>query len=468
MMWTFDRFGERAAVRDEYGQSLTYAQLARESRALAQAAGGRCLVLQICRNALGSFLGYAAFLEEGIVPAMLGTDTDPQAFQALYEGYRPKYLWAPEGFQQEGCQAVYRRFGYQLLTTPFGEEAQLHPELALLLTTSGSTGSPKFVRQSYGNIRANTDSIVQYLELTARERPITTLPMNYTYGLSILNSHLDVGATVLLTDKGIAQKEFWSFFKAQEATSFGGVPYTYEMLDRMRFTRMDLPSLKVMTQAGGKLLPALHEKLARWCQETGRRFVVMYGQCEATARMAYLPWERSLEKAGAMGIAIPGGRFELVDVNGQEVTQPGITGELRYYGDNVTMGYAQSAADLRLGDERGGVLDTGDMAQRDAEGYFTIVGRKKRFLKIFGNRVNLDEAERLLKAAFPQADVACAGRDDRLCLFATQQELLPALRKYLIEKTGLPPAAFLTRAIGEIPKNDAGKTLYKELEQYYD
>lgn len=467
-MWKFDRFGDQPTVLDEYGQSLTYAQLAREGRALCQAAGGRCLVIQVCQNTLGSFLGYAAFLEGGIVPAMLGTDTDPQAFDVLYEAYAPKYLWAPEGFRRSGCMAVYKRFGYELLATPFGDKAELHPDLALLLTTSGSTGSPKFVRQSYGNIRANTGSIVQYLELTNQDRPITTLPMNYTYGLSIINSHLDVGAALLLTDKGIAQKEFWGFFKAQGATSFGGVPYTYEMLDRMRFTRMDLPSLKVMTQAGGKLLPALHEKLARWCQETGRRFIVMYGQCEATARMAYLPWEQSLKKAGAMGVAIPGGRFELIDAQGQVITQPGVTGELRYYGANVTLGYAESAADLSLGDERGGVLDTGDMAQMDEEGCFTIVGRKKRFLKIFGNRVNLDEAERLLKAAFPEADVACGGKDDQLYLFATQEELLPKLRSHLIEKTGLNPAAFLARAIPEIPKNDAGKTLYKELEQYYD
>lgn len=468
MMWTFDRFGSQVAVVDEFGQRLSYAELAREGRALCQAVGSRCLVLQVCQNTLGSFLGYASFLEGNIVPAMLGADTNPETLEALYQAYAPKFLWVPEGMRVKKCMPVYKRFGYQLLATPFEDRTQLHADLALLLTTSGSTGSPKFVRQSYRNIRSNTDSIVEYLELTAGERPITTLPMHYTYGLSIINSHLDVGAAILLTDKGIAQKDFWSFFKAREATSFGGVPYTYEMLDRMRFTRMDLPSLKVMTQAGGKLSLALHEKLARWCLETGRKFYVMYGQCEATARMSYLPWTRSLEKAGTIGIAIPGGRFELLDGDGTVITQPEITGELRYHGDNVTLGYAQSAADLVLGDERGGVLDTGDMAKMDADGYFTIVGRQKRFLKIFGNRVNLDEAEGLLKAAFPDVDLVCGGKDDHLYLFATREDLLPELRRYLIEKTGLNPVAFHAKVIPEIPHNDAGKTLYKELEQYYD
>lgn len=467
-MWKFDRFGQVPAALDEYGQSLSYTELKAEGEALCAAAGGRCLVFQLCENTMGSFVGYAGFLDGGIVPAMLGAQVDGELFAALYEAYQPNFVWAPQAFEHEGLIPVYERFGYRLLRTPFGNTAALHPELALLLTTSGSTGSPKFVRQSYQNIRANTESIVQYLELTQSERPITTLPMNYTYGLSIINSHMEVGATVLLTDKGIAQKEFWTFFKEAGATSFGGVPYTYEMLDRMRFTRMELPSLRTLTQAGGKLLPTLHEKFAKWCLDTGRHFVVMYGQCEATARMAYLPWEQSLAKAGAMGVAIPGGRFELIDAAGQLITQPHVTGELKYYGENVTMGYAECANDLQKGDERGGVLETGDMAQRDEDGVFFIVGRKKRFLKIFGNRVNLDETERLLKAAFPDTECACGGVDDRLFLFATDGAQLAQMRVFLAEKTGLNISAFHAREITQIPKNDAGKTLYKELEAYYD
>lgn len=467
MMWSFDRFGESIALRDEAGQTLSYRQLKAEGEALCAAAGGRCLVFGLCQNTLGSVMGYAGFLEGGIVPALLSAGIDRQLFDSLYQKYRPAYLWAPETFDWEGCRCVYERLGYRLLQTPFGRETRLFDGLALLLTTSGSTGSPKFVRQSYANIRANTNSIVEYLQLDATERPITTLPMNYTYGLSILNSHLDVGATILLTEKGIAQREFWQFFRAEGATSFGGVPYTYEMLDRMRFLRMDLPSLRTMTQAGGKLLPQLHQKFVEWCRENGKRFIVMYGQCEATARMAYLPWEKSLEKVGSMGIAIPGGRFELIDVNGDVITETGVTGELRYYGQNVTLGYAECAADLQKGDERGGVLETGDMAQRDEDGYFHIVGRKKRFLKMYGNRVNLDETERMLKAAFPDGECACAGRDDHLMIFSTEESQLPQMRAFLSEKTGINASGFHTMHLETIPKSDSGKTLYRELEKYH-
>lgn len=336
-----------------------------------------------------------------------------------------------------------------------------------MLTTSGSTGSPKFVRQSYANVKSNAESIVKYLELDDTEKPISTLPMNYTYGLSIINSHLLVGATLLLTDKGLMQKEFWSFFKENEATSFGGVPYTYEMLDKLRFFRMKLPTLKYMTQAGGKLIPELHKKFAEYAAENGKKFIVMYGQCEATARMGYLPADKSQQKCGSMGIAIPGGKFHLIDVDGNDITQPFVTGELVYEGPNVTLGYAECGEDLSKQDERNGILQTGDMAQVDNDGFYYIVGRKKRFLKIYGNRVNLDEIDRLIKAKFGNLEVASTGVDDHMYIFVDEDKYADAVVSFVVEKTGLNPAAFQAIVIDEIPKNDSGKTLYKELTKYY-
>jgi acyl-coenzyme A synthetase/AMP-(fatty) acid ligase len=362
-----------------------------------------------------------------------------------------------------GCQEVYSVWGYALLKTPYSRVFPLYEELALLLTTSGSTGSPKFVRQSYANIRANIESIVECLELDAAERPITTMPMSYTYGLSIINSHLWVGASIILTQKTLMQKEFWQQFKDHDATSFGGVPYIYEMLEKLRFFRMDLPALRAMTQAGGKLSPELHRKFAEYAQINSKKFIVMYGQTEATARMSYLPVEKSLEKYGSMGIAIPGGEFSLIDVDGNEIKEPETVGELVYKGANVTLGYAESGADLIKGDDRGGVLLTGDMAKRDADGFYYIVGRKKRFLKIFGSRVNLDETERLLNGAFESLDCACGGVDDKMTVFITDAGAADKVMKFLTEKTGLNRAAFLIVVIDKIPRNEAGKILYSEL-----
>lgn len=179
------------------------------------------------------------------------------------------------------------------------------------------------------------------------------------------------------------QREFWQQLGDYKATSLSGVPYTFEMLDRLRFYRRDLPNLRTMTQAGGKLLPELHKKFAEYAEQTGKKFVVMYGQTEATARMSYLPPEKCLEKVGSMGVAIPGGRFFLINENGEIITEAERVGELVYEGDNVTLGYAVRGEDLAKGDERHGRLETGDMAKFDKDGYFYIVGRKSAFENIW-------------------------------------------------------------------------------------
>jgi len=468
-IWDFGKFSSLAAIIDEHGCRMTYETLNSEAQLLAERIGHRCLVFSLCRNETGSVLGYVSFINNGIVPLLLNSRMEEELLKNLLEAYEPSYLWVPrdQAEQFHGMKEEYSAYNYVLLKTDYEKNYPLYSELGLLLTTSGSTGSRKLVRQSYVNVLDNAQAIVKYLELDASERPITTLPMNYTYGLSIINSHFLVGATLLMTEKTLMQKEFWTFFKEYEATSFGGVPYTYEMLDRLNFYRMKLPSLCTMTQAGGKLQPELHGKLAKYAEGSGRKFVVMYGQCEATARMGYLPPERAAEKKGSMGIAIPGGCFHLIDENGNKITEAYTTGELIYEGKNVTLGYAECGEDLDKGDERHGILKTEDMAQFDDDGYYYIVGRKKRFLKIYGNRVSLDETERMIKGRFG-IETAAAGVDDHIYIFVTAEKAADSVRDFVIGKTRLNPAAFKVIVIDEIPKNDSGKILYKELNKYYE
>ena len=470
MMWNFKQYADKVAALSDQGESITYQQLELATERLIENINERCLVFSICTNSVGSVIGYTGFINHKIVPLLLSNHLDLELLQYLIDTYKPSYLWMPEAMSEKfsGFKAVYRDYNYALMKTNFTDSYPLFEDLALLMNTSGSTGSPKLVRQSYRNIEANTQSIVEYLELNETERPITTLPMNYVYGASIVNSHLYVGATLILTDKSLMEKGFWSFFKEQQATSFGGVPYTYEMLDKLRFFRMELTSLKTMTQAGGKLSPELHKKFAEYAQETGKHFVVMYGAAEATSRMSYLPYEKSLDKYGSMGIAIPGGKFSLIDLEGHKITGSNVTGELEYEGPNVTLGYAECGDDLIKGDERFGKLITGDMAIIDEEGYYYIVGRKKRFLKIFGNRVNLDEAERMIKTQFHPIECACAGVDDKMTIFITDETHSDEIRKFISDKMSLNRVAFKVKVIDEVPKNESGKTLYIKLEQYYD
>jgi acyl-CoA synthetase (AMP-forming)/AMP-acid ligase II len=416
----------------------------------------------LCGNDEESVAAYVGFLRRGAVPMLTSHAMNRELLSGIKEAYRPSYIFLRSKDRPAGSEQLCSVGKYSLISTGYEIDYVVHPDLALLLTTSGSTGSPKLVRLSHRNIISNTESIIEYLKIKPDDRAITTLPMHYTYGLSIINTHLSAGATLILTNGTLMDRSLWDALKKHRATTFGGVPYTYEILKKLRFERMDLPHLRYITQAGGKLSPELSAEFADICAHKGIKFIVMYGQTEATARMSYLPWEYARSKAGSVGIAIPGGKFTLKDDEGRQISESGVSGELIYSGENVTLGYAENRFDLSKGDERGGVLETGDMAKFDEDHFFYIVGRKKRFLKLFGNRVNLDETERLLKNV--GFDCACSGCDDNLKIFVTSSDI-DGVRRYILKNTDINPGGFSVVYLDEIPRNSAGKVLYSELDR---
>jgi acyl-coenzyme A synthetase/AMP-(fatty) acid ligase len=451
------------AVITTENNSYSYKQIFEISKYIYSYIRKRTLVFCLCNNRIGSLSGYLSFITNAVVPLMLDRSLNNDLLKELIQIYNPEYLWIPNEQLVElaDYQVLCSVHEYSLIKTDLVCDCKLHNDLGLLLTTSGSTGSPKLVRLSYDNILANAKSIAYYLQLSTNERPITSLPMHYSYGLSVINSHLISGATILLTDKSIAQKEFWTFAREQKATSMAGVPYTYEMLKRLRFFRMSLPDLKVLTQAGGKLSANLVHEYVENAKLSDKKFIVMYGQTEATARMSYLPFESAFEKSGSIGIAIPGGTFKLIDDKGKEILNSNLDGELVYQGENVSLGYAECKEDLIKGNENNGILYTGDIARRDEDGFYYITGRKKRFIKIYGNRVNLDAAEQIVKEV--TSSCACVGVDDKMLIYITDNSISDQCRNLLAEKTGLNSRAFEVRVIPEIPKNTSGKVLYSNL-----
>jgi len=454
--------GRPLMVTDD-GRVFPYEAVLELADKIADLAGQ--VVFCFCSNDPGTLIGYLALLRVGAVPAMLSGSLPVDKASALMEAYRPGFLWLPESRLAEFTEArpKARHFGYALADLNGPQGVAPNGELALLLTTSGSTGSPRFVRQSRVNLSANADAIASYLGLTEEERPITTLPLNYTYGLSVLHSHLVRGATLALTAKSFFDRGFWDFFKEAGATSLAGVPYHYEMLKKLRFARMDLPFLRTLTQAGGAMGADLVREFADYCQARGKRLFVMYGQTEATARMSFLPPDRVLAKAGSIGRAIPGGEFWLEDDAGARLDGADAVGELVYRGPNVTLGYAERRADLALGDERCGVLRTGDMARRDQEGDYYIVGRLARFLKLFGIRVNLQEVEAEIRSQ--GFEVACAGRDDLLKVYLAgrNQERARIIKDHLIKYLNVNAMAVSVVGVEGLPRNETGKILYVDL-----
>ena len=320
------------------------------------------------------------------------------------------------------------------------------------------------MRHKYENIEAAALNISTFFELTSDDRPLLVLPLYYTMGLSVVFSHLYVGATVLITNRNMTDRIFWSFMKEQKATSFTGVPYSYEILNLMRFFRMDLPDLKILTQGGGKMPKALNLKFAEYCRDNGKKWIATYGQSEGTARMAWLPAEYAISKVGSIGMAVPNGELSLVDMDGNLITEADVQGEMCYRGRNVTMGYARKREDLQLGDERNGYMKTGDLAYRDKDGCYYIVGRMGRFLKLYGMRIGLDECEQIIKAKYP-VECACTGTDEKMYVYITDAAIADGVKDELVAKTKLVATAFEIRVIPAIPKNEAGKILYSKLNE---
>ena len=321
--------------------------------------GRKSLGLLLASNRYECLAAYLAALNSDTALILLDANLNSELQRDFLTAYRPDWVFAgTPGWRGEG----YRESGFGewcLVERERPDDIEIHPDLALLLNTSGSTGSPKLVRLPLKSLEANAASIAQYLQLTPGERPITSLPMPYSYGLSVINSHLHAGAAIVFSEDTVLRREFWDAVDRYGCTSFAGVPYTYQLLLQTGLLKKKGSSLKTLTQAGGKLderhVLQMHElALAR-----GWKFFVMYGQTEATARISYVPFEQLGRKVGSIGVAVPGG---MLKVDQQ-------TGELIYMGPNVMMGYAECREDLAKGDELQGILRTGDLAREDADGY---------------------------------------------------------------------------------------------------
>lgn len=472
-IWDFSAFRDKTALIDDTGVVLSYSELESLQNQLLDTVPSQKLTMMLCENSIAAISGYAALLNGGH-PMMLVSDGMPnEECRKIMNTYRPGMIFLPRSHRDEypHMQELMAIDNYVLLETNYPEVYPLNPELGQMLATSGSTGSVKFVRQSWDNIRTNAKIHVDILDMTERERTITSLPMNYTYGLSVICASLMAGATMIVTGMGIMDEGFWDLFEKEHVTAFHGVPGTYDMLQKLDIFCEDFPDLRLMTQAGGKLSADLHRYYARYAKEYKKSFVIMYGQCEATAAISYLPSGESEDNIGSVGIAVPGGEITLTDSEGNSVKGPNLTGELVYRGENVAMGYATCGEDLSKGDEWHGVLHTGDLAQCDDKGFLYITGRLKRFIKMFGHRVSLDEIdERIMN----ELNIRCvtSGVDDHPVIFVLSDENKKAVEDFVRQKISVLRPTFEVVTIDEFPVNEAGKIMYGKLlekaQQKYD
>ena len=413
-----------------------------------------------CDQSYSTVLAYLSLLNSKHAIFLGDSKQKLELKNRIINTYKPRWIWSSNSMGSiEGYTFIKHHVNY-LYVRSDKNNYPIHKDLKLLLSSSGSTGSPKMVRLSEKNLQSNASSIVKYLNINNLDITITSLPFNYSFGLSVLNSFLEADAKIILTNESIISRSFWELFKDKKVTFIAGVPYTFDILLKLNFEKMVLPNLNCMVQAGGRLSTdkiSIFEKEAR---SKNFNFYVMYGQTEATARISYVPPKKLKEKPGSIGIPIPGGTLD-IKTNSDKAEE----GELVYEGPNVMLGYASSILDLANGDELKGRLLTGDLARKDKDGFFYLTGRLNRFLKLYGLRINLDEVEDFLNKKLICAAV-CFGNDD--CL----QIRIESNKKKLIEKTllllksfyGLHHSKIQILLINKIPRNESGKIQYGQLE----
>tara|TARA_B100000242_G_scaffold276529_1_gene232475 strand:+ start:414 stop:1814 length:1401 start_codon:yes stop_codon:yes gene_type:complete len=446
-------------------RNISYEELKEKVNYLSKNFDKGSINLLICSNTIESIILYLSLLKSGAVILLLSNQLSDENIIKYANKYKASNIISQKKISLDIFNNFWNFGDFFIYKNPNSLNLK-NTNLALLLTTSGSTGNPKVVKISKNNLLSNTLAISKYLKLSKEDRHITTLPMNYTYGLSCINTFLFSGASIVLNNHSILEKSFWELINNFKPSSISGVPYTYEILNKIGINRLLSTSINVLTQAGGKLDRNLLTKYADLCKKNNCLFYVMYGQTEATARMSYLPPEKLLEKIDSIGIPIPGGQFEIdkSTFNNKVFETDKEYGELVYKGGNVSLGYAESFSDLNNIDDFKSVLHTGDIGYKDKDGFYYVVGRKNRFAKILGIRVSLQDIEDFLE--FLNTKCLALSDDKKLVVYIECKNFKMdknEIRNILVKETTLPPLSIDIKLIPEFPRKENGKINYQEL-----
>ncbi|MBK8946925.1 MAG: AMP-binding protein [Ignavibacteriae bacterium] len=471
MFWQeLSKFGQNTAFIDsENSNSVTYLQLEHDiENFLNRFSMQNVICLILIKNNYPLIVSYLSLLNSSNTIMLLNENTNEDFLKNILLNYNPEVVISQTilNFKNYINEEILFPFGNIFVYKKSGHYKNISSNTKLMLSTSGSTGSSKFVRLSSKNIDSNAASIANYLRIDPSERAITSLPINYSFGLSIINSHLLSGASIVLTDESLIQKKFWNIFKKFNCTTFSGVPYSFQILQRIKLAEMQLPSLKYFTQAGGHLVSTTKEYFLMLAKKRNYEFVVMYGQTEATARISYVPFYALEYNIDSIGVAIPNGKLTVID--SVESNEGMFVGELVYEGPNVMLGYAEQREDIFKEDELGGKLFTGDMGYMNENGYYFVTGRKKRFIKLFGNRINLDDIERYAENSF-KVNCAVTGNDEKLQILlenSTESDT-KWIKENLSKMFSIHHSAIKIKSVDMIPVSSNSKKNYQEIKKLF-
>jgi len=414
------------------------------------------LILFICDNDEDSLLFYVAniALKNCLIPISPSISND--SLKKLISNFKPDIIFS-KNLSNFDEYILLKHFGQYKILEIKKFQTPIHKDLSLLLSTSGSSGNSKFVKLTYKNIFSNAQAIKKYLKLNCLDSTITTLPLNYSYGISVINSHLLADAKVHANKLTFFDMKFWKKIRLLGISNLSGVPFHYEILDRIGVDKINFDKLKFCTQAGGKLREDLIKILVNKFIKLKKKFYIMYGQTEASPRISYIDQKTLKKYPNSVGKAIPGGKiFVKVKKNG--------IGEVCYKGKNIYCGYSTKRASLyKL--ENIEILKTGDIGYKK-KGLLFITGRISREAKIYGIRVNLDVLENYVNNS-TRLLCKCIFKNNRIYIFTLNKKYKELLIKNLIFKDfDINMNSIIFIRVKKFPLMSNKKTDYGKLYEY--
>ena len=397
-------FANSPALESYAGTTVTYGQLDLMASCVRDVMGpDKCCVLILADKSIDAVSMYYCCLTNGYVPLVMDEKTDCTLLESLEKDYNFQYIFCHKSkLAYFNGGLIYATDNDYVILSTGKERMEINPDLAVLMSTSGTTGSSKTVRLTYSNLRVACEASAQFYEADKTDIGMMLLPMAYCFGQVFLIVHFLKGAKICVCNYSIFENEFWDFFNRSQITDFYCVPYTGSQLRRLGFYEQDYPALRYICQGGGKADIAVATSFLNGPLSEHVRFYNIYGQTEAVM-ISSLPWRLLSEKVESVGVGLPNISVYIKD--------SADIGEIVVSGGNICLGYAYTSNDLARGDDKHGILFTGDIGQFDNDGCLYILGRESRFSKIAGLRISHDEIERIVKKKYPTVDVACVGND---------------------------------------------------------
>lgn len=462
----FNKYRNNIAIIDQDYSHLSYKQVLAETNKIKKKIKNRSLILIVSENSLGSLIAYIFCIVNNHVGIIIDSKTTDKNIIKIFKNYQPNFTFLSKGKKnilKKICSEKYKFYDQYLMINKKNLKKKLDKNLSLLLSTSGSMGSVKFVKLSRENIKNNTDSIIKYLKIHKNDSTITNLPISYSYMLSVINTHLEVGASIVISKFSLIEKKFWETFKNNKITSFNGVPYTYEILTKIGLKNIKVKTLRYLTHAGGKLEKEILKKIIKFCKKNNLKFFSMYGQTEASPRISYLKSKFVEKKIGSIGKGIPGIKIYLIDNNSKKIQKPYLQGEIICEGKNVFMGYSKNYKDLKKANEENYKLKTGDIGYFDKDGFFYITSRIGKIAKIFGYRIDISALESSMSQK--GFEVACLSDNRKIFIFTEKKYNRSSLINTISKITNINVGSFELIKLKHLPRTINNKISYNELKK---